>query len=156
MSAITKVITTASNASTQLPARWNGTARRYSRSLIPRTPSWCGTSQTRSTQTLAACPWFTTMNSTVPAGTTSFETLRAGTDLKFQIFDITTRDSDPSQISLVSEITGTPEKFLWAGLWRKFHPEGAQRLVVPRNRPLLFCSSGARVQCGPHPDLGSA
>ncbi len=32
----------------------------------------------------------------------------AGDDLKFQIFDITSRDSDPSQISLVSEITGTP------------------------------------------------
>ena len=33
----------------------------------------------------------------------------AGTDLKFQIFDITARDSNPAQISLVSEITGTPE-----------------------------------------------
>src|SRR6185436_3727721 len=31
-----------------------------------------------------------------------------GQDLKYQIFDITTRDSDPSKISLVSEITGTP------------------------------------------------
>jgi hypothetical protein len=31
-----------------------------------------------------------------------------GEDLKFQIFDITTRDTDPSKISLVSEITGTP------------------------------------------------
>ena len=29
--------------------------------------------------------------------------------MKFQIFDITSRDSDPSRISLVSEITGTPE-----------------------------------------------
>ena len=28
---------------------------------------------------------------------------------KFQIFDITTRDTDPSQIHLVAEITGTPE-----------------------------------------------
>ncbi len=33
----------------------------------------------------------------------------AGDDLKFQIFDITSRDSDPSQISLISEIMGTPE-----------------------------------------------
>jgi hypothetical protein len=33
----------------------------------------------------------------------------AGTDLKFQIFDITARDSNPAQISLVAEITGTPE-----------------------------------------------
>ena len=32
----------------------------------------------------------------------------AGQDLKFQIFDITSRDTDPSQIALVSEITGTP------------------------------------------------
>src|SRR5262249_24845838 len=31
-----------------------------------------------------------------------------GQDLKYQIFDITTRASDPSKISLVSEITGTP------------------------------------------------
>lgn len=31
-----------------------------------------------------------------------------GKDLKYQIFDITSRDSDPSKISLVSEITGTP------------------------------------------------
>jgi hypothetical protein len=31
-----------------------------------------------------------------------------GQDLKYQIFDITTRDSDPSKISLVGEITGTP------------------------------------------------
>ena len=32
----------------------------------------------------------------------------AGDDLKFQIFDITSRDRDPSGISLVSEIHGTP------------------------------------------------
>ena len=32
----------------------------------------------------------------------------AGEDLKFQIFDITSRDTDPSGIALVSEITGTP------------------------------------------------
>jgi hypothetical protein len=31
-----------------------------------------------------------------------------GKDLKYQIFDITSRDTDPSKISLVSEITGTP------------------------------------------------
>jgi hypothetical protein len=33
----------------------------------------------------------------------------AGDELKFQIFDITNRESDPSQIHLVSEITATPE-----------------------------------------------
>ena len=31
-----------------------------------------------------------------------------GTDLKYQIFDITDRGTDPSKISFVSEITGTP------------------------------------------------
>ena len=31
-----------------------------------------------------------------------------GKDLKYQIFDITSRDTDPSKITLVSEITGTP------------------------------------------------
>jgi hypothetical protein len=31
-----------------------------------------------------------------------------GKDLKYQIFDITSRDSDPSKITLVAEITGTP------------------------------------------------
>jgi len=32
-----------------------------------------------------------------------------GNDFKFQIFDITSRSTDPKQISLVSEITATPE-----------------------------------------------
>ena len=31
-----------------------------------------------------------------------------GVDLKYQIFDITARDTDPSKIALVAEITGTP------------------------------------------------
>jgi hypothetical protein len=31
-----------------------------------------------------------------------------GTDLKYQIFDITSRNTDPSKIALVAEITGTP------------------------------------------------
>ena len=31
-----------------------------------------------------------------------------GKDLKYQVFDITSRDTDPSKITLVSEITGTP------------------------------------------------
>jgi len=34
--------------------------------------------------------------------------LDTGEDFRFQIFDITSRDTDPSQISLVAEITGTP------------------------------------------------
>ena len=44
----------------------------------------------------------------------------AGTDLKFQIFDITSRDTDPSQISLVSEITGTPENSCGPGCGGNF------------------------------------
>jgi hypothetical protein len=44
----------------------------------------------------------------------------AGADRKFQIFDITTRGSDPSGISLVSEITGTPENSCGPGCGGKF------------------------------------
>ncbi len=44
----------------------------------------------------------------------------AGDDRKFQIFDITSRDSDPSQISLVSEIAGTPENSCGPGCGGKF------------------------------------
>ncbi|HUQ69463.1 MAG TPA: hypothetical protein VM165_08075 [Planctomycetaceae bacterium] len=43
-----------------------------------------------------------------------------GTDLKYQIFDITARDSDPSKISLVSEITGTPANSCGPGCGGKF------------------------------------
>ena len=39
----------------------------------------------------------------------------AGDELKFQIFDITSRESDPSQIQLVSEITATPENSCGSG-----------------------------------------
>ena len=44
----------------------------------------------------------------------------AGDDRKFQIFDITSRDSAPSEISLVSEITGTPENSCGPGCGGKF------------------------------------
>ena len=44
----------------------------------------------------------------------------AGDDLKFQIFDITPRDSDPSGIALVSEITGTPENSCGPGCGGNF------------------------------------
>jgi hypothetical protein len=43
-----------------------------------------------------------------------------GTDLKYQIFDITSRNSDPSKISLVSEITGTPPNSCGNGCGGKF------------------------------------
>jgi len=43
-----------------------------------------------------------------------------GTDLKYQIFDITSRSTDPSKISLVSEITGTPPNSCGTGCGGKF------------------------------------
>ena len=43
-----------------------------------------------------------------------------GSDLKYQIFDITSRDSDPSKIALVSEITGTLPDSCGKGCGGKF------------------------------------
>lgn len=43
-----------------------------------------------------------------------------GVDLKYEIWDITTRDSDPSKISLVGEITGTPPNSCGRGCGGKF------------------------------------
>ncbi len=43
-----------------------------------------------------------------------------GIDLKYEIWDITSRDSDPSKISLVAEITGTPANSCGAGCGGKF------------------------------------
>jgi hypothetical protein len=43
-----------------------------------------------------------------------------GSDLKYQIFDITSRDGDPSKISLVAEITGTPPNSCGSGCGGKF------------------------------------
>jgi hypothetical protein len=43
-----------------------------------------------------------------------------GLDVKFQIFDITSRSTDPSKISLVSEITGTPPNSCGPGCGGKF------------------------------------
>jgi len=43
-----------------------------------------------------------------------------GVDLKYEIWDITSRDSDPSKISLVSEITGTPPNSCGRGCGGKF------------------------------------
>lgn len=39
---------------------------------------------------------------------------------KFQVFDITSRDTDPSQITLVSEITGTPKNSCGIGCGGRF------------------------------------
>jgi hypothetical protein len=43
-----------------------------------------------------------------------------GVDLKYQIYDITSRDTDPSKISLVAEITGTPPNSCGRGCGGKF------------------------------------
>jgi hypothetical protein len=43
-----------------------------------------------------------------------------GVDLKYEIFDITSRDSDPSKITLVGEITGTPANSCGPGCGGKF------------------------------------
>ena len=43
-----------------------------------------------------------------------------GQDLKYQIFDITSRSTDPSKITLVSEITGTPANSCGPGCGGKF------------------------------------
>lgn len=46
--------------------------------------------------------------------------MEAGEDLRFQIFDITTRDTDPSKITLVAELTGTPPESCGRGCGGKF------------------------------------
>lgn len=43
-----------------------------------------------------------------------------GDDLKYEIWDITSRDSDPAKISLVSEITGTPPDSCGPGCGGRF------------------------------------
>ena len=46
--------------------------------------------------------------------------LDTGEDMRFQIFDITPRSTDPSQIKLVAEITGTPANSCGPGCGGKF------------------------------------
>ena len=60
-----------------------------------------------------------------------------GTDLKYQIFDITSSDSDPSKISLVVGDHRHAAEFLRPGLRRHVHHARAQRLVVAGDRLLL-------------------
>ena len=108
MSATTKAITTANNASTRLPMRWNGTEHRFSRSPILPIPGWCGTSPTKSTPIPAESPSSYDYPFDGSGRDYLIRNSEAGEDLKFQIFDITSRDTDPSGIALVSEITGTP------------------------------------------------
>lgn len=53
-----------------------------------------------------------------------------GKDLTYQIFDITSRATDPSKITLVGEITGTPPGSCGPGCGGPFNRAGAQRMVV--------------------------
>ena len=73
---------------------------------------------------------------------------------KFQIFDITSRDTDPSQIKLVSEITGTPRNSCGIGcggpyISRAHKGQWSKELgLLLRRRP------GTRISHRPHSDLG--
>jgi len=69
-------------------------------------------------------------------------------NLKFQIFDVTDRGTDPSKIMLVSEITGTPPNSCGRGCGGDFDespmpPEGA-RHPVPRSHKGFWSQSSGR------------
>lgn len=68
----------------------------------------------------------------------SFDT---GDDFKFQIFDITTRATDPSQIALVSEITGTPANSCGPGCGGTFI-ERAHKGYWSQESGLFYSASG--------------
>ena len=61
--------------------------------------------------------------------------------LKFQIWDITSRDSDPSQISLVSEITATPENSCGQGCGGKIQYRAHKGWWSPESG-LYYSASG--------------
>lgn len=62
--------------------------------------------------------------------------VEAADRLKYQVFDITTRDTDPSKIALVSEIVGTPVNSCGQGCGGKFidapHPPKGAGYPEPR------------------------
>ena len=64
-----------------------------------------------------------------------------GQDLKYQIFDITSRDTDPSKIALVAGDQRDPAELVRARLRRQVHHARAQGLVVAGHR-LLLCRVG--------------
>lgn len=64
-----------------------------------------------------------------------------GKDFRFQIFDITTRDSGPSKIALVSEITGTPPNNCGPGCGGRFILR-AHKGFWSRQSGLFYSSSG--------------
>jgi hypothetical protein len=68
----------------------------------------------------------------------SFDT---GDDFRFQIFDITSRSTNPSQISLVSEITGTPVNSCGLGCGGKLMHR-AHKGVWSQESGLFYSSSG--------------
>jgi hypothetical protein len=65
----------------------------------------------------------------------------AGDDMKFQIFDITSRDTNPARISLVAEITGTPENSCGAGCGGTFI-ERAHKGYWSEESGLYYSASG--------------
>ena len=65
----------------------------------------------------------------------------SGKDFKFQIFDITSRDTDPSKIALVSEITGTPPDSCGPGCGGRFILRAHKGFWSPRSG--LFYSAAA-------------
>ena len=74
-----------------------------------------------------------------------FRNSEAPGDLKFQIFDITDRATDPSDIALVAEITGTPPDSCGPGCGGDFDdsppaPEGA-RIPAPRAHKAYWSQS---------------
>lgn len=64
-----------------------------------------------------------------------------GKEMKFQIFDITTRDTDPSRITLVSEITGTPPNSCGPGCGGKLI-ERAHKGFWSSESGLFYSASG--------------
>jgi hypothetical protein len=64
-----------------------------------------------------------------------------GQDLKYEIFDITSRDTDPPQISLVSEITGTPPNSCGPGCGGKFSMRAHKGWSIIEASPTLRTAS---------------
>ena len=65
----------------------------------------------------------------------------AGDNLKFQIFDITSRDSDPSTISLVAEIKGTPPGSCGSGCGGNFI-QRAHKAWWSNDTGMLYTAAG--------------
>ncbi len=68
-----------------------------------------------------------------------------GKEFKFQIYDITTRDTDPSKIALVSEITGTPPGNCGPGCGGPFIRRAHKGLLVATLGAVLFELGRARL-----------